>query len=79
MAAPLSREAPDAILTRDEVAAWLRVRPRQVERLGIPCIALGHRTKRYLASDVRAWLEQRRNGGAESDLREGAEVTKAGK
>src|SRR5438128_1517387 len=25
---------PHAILTRDEVAGWLKVRPRQVERLG---------------------------------------------
>ena len=42
----------DAILTRDEVAGWLKLRPRQVERLGIPCIDLGRKTKRYLARDV---------------------------
>lgn len=52
--------APDAILTRDEVAAWLKVRPRQVGRLGIPCLDLGRKTKRYLAKDVLAWLEARR-------------------
>jgi hypothetical protein len=48
--------APDAILTRDEVASWLKVRPRQVERLGVPVLDLGRKTKRYLARDVLAWL-----------------------
>lgn len=52
--------APDAILTRNEVAAWLKVEPRQVERLGVPQLDLGHKTKRYLAREVLAWLEQRR-------------------
>src|SRR5712691_8565874 len=52
--------APDAILTRDEVSAWLKVKPRQVERLGVPCLDLGRKTKRYLAKDVLAWLEVQR-------------------
>lgn len=47
----------EAILTRQEVAAWLKVNPRQVERLGVPCIDLGRKTKRYRLSDVLAWLE----------------------
>jgi hypothetical protein len=51
---------PDAILTRDEVASWLKLRRRQVERLGVPCLDLGRKTKRYLGRDVLAWLEQRR-------------------
>ena len=51
---------PHAILTRDEVAGWLKVRPRQVERLGIPCLDLGRRTKRYLAKDVLEWLQAKR-------------------
>jgi hypothetical protein len=50
----------DAILTRDEVAAWLKVKPRQVERLGVPYLDLGRRTKRYLAKDVFAWLQMKR-------------------
>ena len=50
----------DAILTREEVAAWLKVRPRQVERLRVPCIDLGRKTKRYLRKDVLAWLEVKR-------------------
>ena len=48
---------PDAILTAREVAAWLKITPRQVQRLGIPCVDLGRKTKRYLAKDVLAWLE----------------------
>ena len=52
--------APDAILTRDEVAAWLKIRPRQVERMGVPCLDLGRKTKRYRAGDVLEYLEERR-------------------
>ena len=51
------------IMTRDEVAAWLKVAPRQIDRLGIPCIDLGKKTKRYLVKDVAAWLESKRRGG----------------
>ncbi len=54
--------APDDILTRDDVAAWLKLRPRQVERLGVPCLDLGRKTKRYLGRDVLEWLEARRRG-----------------
>jgi len=49
-----------AVLTREQVAAWLQVRPRQLDRLGIPCLDLGHKTKRYLAADVLAWLQAQR-------------------
>jgi len=55
-------QAPDAILTRDEVADWLKVKPRQVERLGVPTLDLGRKTKRYLVKDVRDWLEKQRRG-----------------
>lgn len=61
--------APDAILTREEVAAWLKVRPRQVERLGIPVLDLGRKTKRHLAKDVLAWLEARRQVPGDSNPR----------
>ena len=59
------RDQPlDAVLTREQVAEWLQVRPRQLDRLGVPCLDLGHKTKRYLAEDVQAWLEaQRRRYG----------------
>lgn len=51
---------PDPILTRQEVADWLKVEPRQVERLGVPCLALGRKTVRYLRADVEAWLVEHR-------------------
>ena len=52
--------APDAVLTAADVAAWLKITPRQVQRLGVPCVRLGPRTPRYLARDVLAWLEAQR-------------------
>jgi hypothetical protein len=53
-------DTDDGILTRREVADWLKVKPRQVERLGVPQIDLGRKTKRYLRRDVIRWLEQQR-------------------
>jgi hypothetical protein len=53
--------AGDAVLTRAEVAAWLKIRPRQVERLGVPCLDLGRKTKRYVREDVEGWLERARS------------------
>ncbi len=53
--------SPDTILTVAEVAALLKIRPRQVQRLGIPCINLGRKTKRYLWADVLRVLDERRN------------------
>ena len=50
----------DALLRADEVAEWLKVERRQVQRLGIPCIDLGRKTPRYMVKDVLAWLETRR-------------------
>lgn len=56
--------APDAVLTREEVCAWLKCNPRQVDRWGIPVVYLGPKSKRWLARDVLAWLDQhRQNGG----------------
>jgi hypothetical protein len=57
---PESRDARQEILTLQEVAAWLKIKPRQVLRLGVPCLDLGRKTKRFLVSDVLAWLERRR-------------------
>jgi hypothetical protein len=55
-------DAPVSILTRQEVANWLKVNPRQVERLGIPCVDMGRKTKRYLVKDVLEWIRQHRAG-----------------
>ncbi len=46
-----------AVMTRQQVGDFLQVRPRQVERLGVPCLNLGRKTKRYTREDVLAWLE----------------------
>ena len=48
----------DRVLTPKEVAAWLKVRPRQLGVLGVPHLDWGHRTKRYSAKDVQAWLDE---------------------
>ena len=50
----------DAVLTPLEVARWLKIKPRQLDRLGVPCLRLGHRTHRYLRADVQRWLEGQR-------------------
>ena len=50
----------DQIMTSAEVATWLKVAPRKLVNLGIPCLNLGHKTKRYLVKDVVAWLESKR-------------------
>ena len=56
----LTAFAPETVLTRDEVAAWLKINPRELDRLGVPRIDLGRKTKRYLVRDVLAWLERYR-------------------
>jgi hypothetical protein len=53
------------VLTREQVAAWLQVHPRQIERLGVPCLSLGVRTKRYLRTDVEAWMVAKKGTGAQ--------------
>lgn len=50
----------EQVLTLEEVAEWLKVSPRQVLRYDVPCCDLGHKTKRFLARDVLAWLEAQR-------------------
>ena len=55
-----SRQELSRVLTPQEAAEWLKVPPRQLGLLGVPCLDLGHKTKRYLAEDVRAWLEAQR-------------------
>jgi predicted DNA-binding transcriptional regulator AlpA len=51
---------PEAILDINEVAEWIGVSPRTVERLDLPCIHLGHRIKRYLGKDVLEYMEERK-------------------
>src|SRR5262245_55609822 len=55
-----ARDVEPAIFTRAEVAAWLKIKPRQVERIGVPFLSLGRKTKRYLRDDVLTWLDRQR-------------------
>ena len=52
--------SPEAILDIYQVAEWLQVSTRTVERLDIPPVFLGTRTKRYLGKDVLKYMEQRK-------------------
>ena len=52
--------ADNAILTAAQVAEWIGVSMRKFERMDVPCIYLGTRTRRYLAKDVIRWLEKAR-------------------
>jgi len=56
-----SRAVPESLLTRAEVAAWLRVEPKEVPRLGVPELDLGPKTKRYERGAVERWLDKQRN------------------
>lgn len=56
---PVIAYEPTAVLEIEHVAAWLRVSVRMVERLDIPCIMLGDRTRRYLASDIVEYLRKK--------------------
>ncbi len=49
---------PTAVLTTAQVAAWLQVHPRQIARMGVPPLKLGHKTVRYRVRDVQAWLDR---------------------
>ena len=54
----VAAEQLDRVLTPKEVAAWLKVRPRQLGMLGVPYLDWGHKTKRYSLKDVQAWLDE---------------------
>lgn len=49
---------PDALLTVDQVAGWLRVSERTVGRLPIRSLVIGKRLRRWRVRDVRGYLER---------------------
>lgn len=51
---------PEAVLTAEQVAAWLRISKRSVLRLPISRVEITPQRFRYLASDVYAYLRSRR-------------------
>ena len=50
----------NGILTQAQVAKRLQVNPRQLDRMGVPQLDLGRKTKRYVWCDVVDWLESQR-------------------
>lgn len=50
---------PEAVLTPDEVAEWLAISERQLERLPIRRVQLSPRKTLYLAREVYEYLEER--------------------
>lgn len=48
---------PDALLTVDQVAGWLRVSEKTVGRLPIRSLVIGKRLRRWRVRDVRGYLE----------------------
>ena len=55
---------PFTVFNRAQLAAWLKVSERTVDRLQPPALALSDGVRRYLLSDVLSWLQSRRNGTA---------------
>jgi len=49
----------EPLLTADQVARYLGVRPKRVYELGIPSVRLAVRTLRWRRADVEAWLTER--------------------
>lgn len=52
---------PEAVLNIRQLADWLQVGESTVERLDIPSVFLGTRTKRWIGKDVLAYLEERKS------------------
>lgn len=50
--------APGAVLDIEQVAAWLQISKRSAERLHLPCLYLGTRTRRFLGSTVLEYLKK---------------------
>ena len=54
-----------AVLTPAELARWLHISERQLDRIdGVPYVTFGKRSRRAVVRDVLAWLEAKaKNGG----------------
>lgn len=44
--------APETILTREQLAAWLQVSPETLDALSLRCIVVSERNRRYLVKHV---------------------------
>lgn len=56
---PIFAPPRDAVLTKEQLARALQVSLRQVDRLNLPAVALGHRTVRFLWGQVLDELKRR--------------------
>lgn len=55
----MSHAAPALVLTRQELAAALKICTKTVDRLKIPSVRIGRR-RLYKVEDVKAYLEEQR-------------------
>lgn len=51
--------APETILTRDQLAAWLQVSGDMVDAMGFRCITISERKRRYLVKHILEDLDKR--------------------
>lgn len=49
---------PLTVLTRPELAKWLKVSERTIDRLQPPALAMSEGVRRYLVADVLTWLHR---------------------
>lgn len=50
---------PEAVLTNKQVAEYLQISARSVQRLPLKTITLGYRTVRYRGQDVLDYVERK--------------------
>jgi predicted DNA-binding transcriptional regulator AlpA len=56
---PPAPPIPEPLLTAEQVAKILGVRPKRVYELGIPAVRLSERSLRWRPSQVEAWIRER--------------------
>jgi hypothetical protein len=49
---------PLTVLTRPELAKWLKVCVRTIDRLQPPALTMSEGVRRYLVADVLTWLHR---------------------
>ena len=62
-------EPDERLITRDEVAAILRVSPRSLSRVaGLRVVRINKRVLRYRRSDVSSWISNRTERGGQEAI-----------
>ncbi len=52
--------APGPLMTPEQAADYLQIHRRQLQRCGVPHVVVSHKVRRYLQSDLDAWIAARR-------------------